>query len=410
MKKIFSTKWQALLVLAIVLRLFVAGFLFHPDIKTYNFQSSFLKQGVFNIYSYLIENKKTLPFKEEFVYFPLTYFIIGGYQWIASPILGSGFDSWLANASYNSVVNDPNIFRYLLIIKFPYLVLDIAIAFLLKKFFDDKEEGEKAFTLWLFNPFTIFLIYAFSNIDIFAVLLTLVAFLLLKKEKLLQASAVLGLAAGFKLYPLLFIPFLFIKGKDLKEKVLTVLIPVGILGMIVIPFWSQAFIQSALISGLTTRIFNPGFSIGFNESMIVSLMAISILFFYAWIIDKNFKIFNYWIIMLLFIFSFSHFHVAWLLWIAPFVVILAVKKPSLSLPLFLLAALALMIPMLYEDRSMTISLFRIYTTWYDLLPTPFAVLEKFYNPYNLQSILHSVLAGGSIIVGYKLLSKKEDKK
>jgi len=404
---------------AIALRLLVAGLIFHPDIKTYNFQSSFLKHGVFNIYTYLVDNKKSLTLKDDFVYFPLTYFAVGGYQWAISPIIGAGFDSWLADASSTSVVSSPNIFKYLIILKLPYLILDILIAFLLMKFFKDREEGKKAFALWLFNPFTIYLIYAFSNIDIFAVLLTLIAFLLLKKDlpaarlpagqgrqgNLLQASALIGLAAGFKLYPILFIPFMVLKARGLKEKVLVVMVPLLILTAIVLPFWSQAFIQSALVSGLTTRIFNPGFSIGFNESMIVSLLAISTLFFYAWLIDKKISPFNYWFILLLLIFSFSHFHIAWLLWIAPFAVILSVKKPKFSLPIFLLATLALMIPMLYQDRSMTISLFRVYSTWYDLIPTPFAVLEKFYDPYNLQSILHSIVAGGSLIIGFKLLGE-----
>lgn len=398
---------KKLLILAIALRLLVAAFLFHPDIKTYNFQASFLQQGVVNIYTYLTDNSKNLSLKDGFVYFPLTYYLVGGYQWLASPILGNGFNSWLANASSSSMVADPNIFKYLVILKLPYLTLDIAIAFLLKKFFDDKEKGKKAFLLWLFNPFTIILIYAFSNVDIFPVFLTVIAFLLLRKEKLLSAATVLGIAAGFKLYPLLFIPFLFLKGKNLKEKVLTIIIPLTIVGLVMIPSWSQAFIQSALISGLTTRIFSPGFSIGFGESMIVGLFSFSILFFYAWLVDKSLKPINYWIMMLLFIFSFAHFHIAWLLWVAPFVVILACKRPALSLAIFLLAALAFAIPMLYDDRSMTISLFRIYSTWYDLLPTPFVIVEKFYDPYSLQSILHSIFAGGSMIVGYKLL-KKED--
>ena len=323
--------------------------------------------------------------------------------------MGIGFDSWLADASSTSVVGNPNIFKYLVVLKLPYLILDIWIAFLLKKFFDKKEDGEKAFIFWLFNPFTIYLIYAFSNIDIYPVLLTLVAFLLLKKDKLMQASAIIGLAAGFKLYPILFIPFLVLKGKDLKEKLLVGVIPTLILTAIVLPFWSPAFIQSAFVSGLTTRIFNPGFSIGFGESMIVSLLAMSLLFFYGWLVEKKLNLFNYWVILLLAIFSFSHFHIAWLLWIAPFAVILSVKKPQLSLPLFLIAVLSLLIPMFYEDRSMAISLFRIYSTWYDLIPTPFAILEKFYNPYNLQSILHSIMAGGSLIVGYKLLRREETK-
>jgi len=399
---------KKLLILAIVLRLLVSAFLFHPDIKTYNFQASFLKKGVINIYSYLIENKANLPLKDEFVYFPLTYFILGGYQAVTSGILGSGFDSWLADAGANSVVANPSIFKYLVVLKFPYLILDIAIAYLLLNYFKDRRKGEKAFTLWLFNPFTILIIYAFSNIDIFSVLLTLIAFLFIKREKLFKASLFLGFASCFKLYPLLFIPFLFLKGKDLKEKILVSFTPVLILVTVILPFWSPAFVQSALISGLTTRIFNPGFAIGFGQSIIVGFFILSALFFYGWLTDKKINLFNYWMVFLLLIFSFSHFHIAWLLWIAPFMIILATKKPSLSLPIFILSAIAIIIPMFYQDRYMTISLFRIYTTWFDLLPTPFVVLQKLYDPYNFMSILHSALAGGALVISYQILKKEEE--
>jgi hypothetical protein len=136
---------KKLLLLAIVLRLLVSAFIFHPDIKTYSFQASFLKKGVFNIYSYLVENKKTLPLKDGFVYFPLTYLTLGGYQAVLSPVFGSGFDSWLSDAGVNSFIGNSQIFKYLVLLKLPYLVLDIAIAFLLMRFFESKEEKKKVF-------------------------------------------------------------------------------------------------------------------------------------------------------------------------------------------------------------------------------------------------------------------------
>ena len=97
--------FKKLLVLAVALRLLVSGLLFHPDIKTIAFQTSFLKHGVFNIYPYLINNKISLPLKEEFVYFPLTYFTLGGYQTLIAKVLGNDFDVWLSDAGANSVVN-----------------------------------------------------------------------------------------------------------------------------------------------------------------------------------------------------------------------------------------------------------------------------------------------------------------
>lgn len=394
-----------LMLLAVVLRVLVAGLLFHPDIKTIAFQTSFLKQGVINIYPYLINNRTSLPLKEEFVYFPLTYFTIGGYQTLITNFLGANFERWLIDADANSVVNNPNVIIYLIFLKLPLLLVDLSIAFLLLNYFKDRKKGLDAMILWLFNPFTIILIYAFSNIDLYTVLLTLIAFLYIKREKILIASVFVGLAISFKLYPLLFVPFLFLKAKDTKEKILSVLIPLFIFLITIIPFWSQAFVNSALLSGLSTRIFSPSFAIGFGESMILGLFLMTILFVSNWLLKTKISLFNNFIILLLVIFSFSHFHISWLLWISPFLVITVVNKPKLAWPIFFWSIIAMSIPMFYQDRSMTISLFRIYSTWYDLLPTPFIAIQKFYDPYAFQSLLHSILAGISVVLSYKLLKK-----
>jgi len=394
------------LILAIFLRILVSAFLFHPDIKTFNFQSSFLKDGVINIYPFLLQNKENFPLKEEFVYFPLTYFVLGGYQAVISPVLGSGLDKWLFDADSISVVNNSNIFLYLIFLKLPLLFTDILIAFLLTRFFTDKKDKEKAFLLWLFNPFTIFLIYAFSNIDLYVVALVLISFLLMEKKKTIWSYVFMGIASCIKIYPLIFLPFIFLKSKEIKDKVLSVVIPLLLIVFSIVPFWSQSFIKSALVSGLTTRIFNPGVGIGFGESIILGVVLLSILFFYTWIFNKKFNLLNYWTIVFLIIFSFSHFHITWLLWIAPFLVILAVKELKMQKPILLLSFLVVLIPLFYEDRNMTISLFRIYSVWYDLLPTPYLILGKFFDPYIFQSILHSLFAGGSLILSYKLLKEE----
>lgn len=397
---------KKLLTLAIILRLLVGAFYFHPDIKTFNYQASFLRQRIFNIYTHLSQNKKSLPLKEEFVYFPLAYLSLGVYQTLVLPILGSGFDAWLANAEVNAYVRDPNVFRYLTILKFPYLVLDLVIAYLLFNYFEDKARGKKALLIWLFNPFTIVLFYVFGNIDIWPSAISLGALFALKQKKTLLATLLLCLAAGFKLYPLLFLPFVVSGVKEARQKLKIILISLLTLLGIVLPFLSQAFVDSALVSGLSTRIFNPGLPIGFNETIIIGLFAYVVLIFWAFINNQNIDYLKYFTASLLLIFSFAHFHIQWLSWLSPFLVILVVKRPKLASMVFLIALLAFLIPPLYEDRFMTISLFRLYSTLYDILPTPFSLLQNFYDPYNLQSIIHTVFAGANIVLIYKMFSKK----
>src|SRR5260221_4694020 len=183
---IVKRTWK-ILILAILLRLLIMPFYFHPDIKITYFQTSFLKQGVFDIYSYMEQNKQKLPFKEDFTYFPLTYFSFGGYQMLASPFLGSNFHNWIFDASAYAPTQ-VGIFRYLFILKLPYLVFDILMGLLLTLFFVKLEDKKKVLIYWLFNPIWIIIIYGYSNFDIIPAFISLGSVLLFIKRKIFPSS------------------------------------------------------------------------------------------------------------------------------------------------------------------------------------------------------------------------------
>src|SRR3989344_526360 len=314
-----------LFLFAILIRLMLMPFFFHPDIKTYNYQSSFLKEGVFNIYIYLIDNREKLTLKEEFVYFPLTYFFLGGYQILSTPFLGNNFSDWLSDGSAGAI-DKVGVFRYLFILKIPYLIFDLAIPFLLIKLFNDFKLKRQVFILWLFNPFSLGLIYIFSNVDIIPLFFSLISLLLFINKRIILSGLFLGLAASFKAYPLIFVPFMFIFLGNTKERLKFVTIIVSTVLLCILFFWSNEFIHSALISSLTTRIAFPNIPIGFGESLMVGIISLLILFLTG-LINKNVsKVWDYLLAALLLIFSTIHYHIQWLLWIMPFVVIFHILK------------------------------------------------------------------------------------
>lgn len=391
-----------LFILAILIRLLIMPFYFHPDIKTYNWQSSFLKSGVFNIYTYLVDNREKLPLKEEFVYFPLTYLFLGTYQISVSPVLGPNFNNWLSDAS-SQVLDRVGTFRYLFILKFPYLVLDLIIPFLIIRFFKEIKQKRNAFILWLFNPISLAIIYIFSNIDIIPVTLSLVSILLFRSKKIFLSGLILGLAAGFKAYPLLFLPFILLFTYRIKDGIKLVAVSFVTLVLIIAPFWSQAFLNSALISGLTTRIAYPSIPLGFGEYLMVGILTLVALFF-AGLTQNGKRTDKVWLmifIVLLFIFSGIHYHIQWLLWIIPFLIIFYIYQNNLGKLSFLWLSLAFVIPLLYDDRSMSISLFSAISSLFNLLPTPFLVAQKVYDPYLLQGLIHSVMFGISLILVFR---------
>ncbi len=381
-------------------------FVFHPDIKTYHFQSSFLREGVINIYPYLIENRERLPFKEEFVYFPLTYFFLGTYQALALPFLGNGFNSWLFDASQR-VVSNPNIFRYLFILKLPYLLIDVLIAFLLTKFFKDKKLKNEAFTLWLFNPFTIVLIYFFSNVDIIPVLLILVTIILLNRNKIIGAASTLALATMFKAFPLVLFPYYVVKLTGIKKMVTIIILFSTIVFVFLALFWSQNFVDSALVSGLTTRVLNNSgnlFVVKLISPTTLGLSLVGLLYL------KNRKKVQLWeitLVVFLVMLIFIRIHVQWLLWIAPFLVLFYVNNKKHLIPVILVSVFSILIPLTYNDRFMNFALLGPISDLSFQLPTIYTAIQKVGDPLIFRKIFQGILILNTAFVSYVMLFNKK---
>lgn len=380
-----------ILLLGVLIRLIIMVFYFHPDIKTYHFQVSFLSKGVLNIYSYLPQHRNEYSVKEEFVYFPLTYFTLGAYQFLMSPLLGSDFYSWLENSS--SIPSEsPNFFRYMFILKLPYLGLDIALGFLLMKFFTDPKDKQKIFGLWMLNPLSIILIYVFSNIDIIPVILSVSSVYLLKKEKIVLAALMLGLGAGFKAYPMLFLPAFVIFMS--KGKIKMLLLSMGTFLAVLAPFLaSKAFWEATLVSGLTTRILQPVINLGFGEAIIIPIFAIGLfLIMLSLGENKQNKLIEAVLGILLLLFSFIHFHIQWLLWIMPFIMLAVVNNRRIGAILIAYVAMGFLIPVLYQDKYMSVGLLSAMSAYFNLVPIPYLLVRKIYDPLILQSVLHTAMA------------------
>lgn len=399
----------SLVVLALLLRLLIIPFYFHPDIKTYHFQASFLRQGVVNIYSYLENNKKSLPTKEEFVYFPLTYFFLGSYQILALPFLGSQFQNWLADSQVQTYPSAPYVFRYLFILKLPYLIFDLLIAVGLVNFFNSQKDKKRALVIWLFNPISLILIYVYSNVDVLPVFFSLLSLIFAKNRRFVLSALMLALGVGFKAYPIIFLPIILLNTNSGKVRLKILATVAFSLGLINGPFLSPSFFSSTVSSGLTTRLLYPGVSIGFGESLMLGLISLGALGTYM-LVKKQLKSaqnYIYYLSILLLIFSFSHFHIQWVLWLLPLVVILNIHLPKFNLISWMLSLAFFATPLLYEDSFMSVALLGVISPIYKVLPTPFAVFSRFNDPFIFQSALHSILAGGSLILVYQLLRQNQ---
>jgi hypothetical protein len=303
---------NTLILIAIFIRILLAPFFFHPDMKSQHFHFQFLSLGHLNIYQYIADNKIFLPYKDTFNYLPLTYFTFGTIQAILKPLMPADFQRWINDwgSTQNNYVNLP---YFLLILKLPYILLDFGIFWLILKI----TKSYKISIFWLFNPISFYLIYILGNFDILPVFFTLLSFYLLK-DKPHISFLVLGIAIALKLYPLLFLPFyLFSLPKNLKKYIIYVLLALLPLLLSILPFTlNSAFWHSFFGSGLTQKIIEYKI---FNTP-VFPLIYLAILG--KALFSKNLDLSKYLLYIFLLFISLVHFHPQWLLWFYPYLLLL----------------------------------------------------------------------------------------
>lgn len=376
-------------------------FFYHPDLKSQHFHFQFFSKGILNIYQHISENKAELPYKDTFNYLPLTYYTFGFSQTITKPFLGDGFYSWLNDWGENRN-NHINIIYYMFLLKIPYLILDIGLGILLFKIF----KKPKILYLWLFNPISIYLIYILGNFDILPVFLTVLSFFFLKKHKLIFSYLSIGIAIALKIYPVIFLPFIFLYQPrkiigHLKFFIFS-LIPTLIT---VLPFVNQpVFINSFLGSGLTQKIL---------EYKIINIPIFP--FFYLLILinyyfSKSKHKFEIAITQLFLIFiGLVKFHPQWILWFFPFVLFtFIISKTRDKLLLILFFILTFIYILLFDDNFLFWGhLIPVYPLFADLT-SPFQLIRQklLINPIIIQQQIHKLLLFLSVIISFFYVKKK----
>lgn len=380
-------------------------FLFHPDIKTHYYHTRFLQQGVFDIYSYIEQNKDSLGYKDTFNYPPLTYFFLGSWFLVTSPFLGDSFNKWEDNWGeywYTST----NIFRYLFILKLPYLILDLLIGYIFIRLLD-KRNIKNALIIWFFNPITIYIIYGLSNFDIIPTFFTLLSLLMFKEKKYFATGVSLGLGASFKLFPLLLVPFFLIpliKEHQFKNAGWILLSTLGIFALMVVPLLNGFL--SISNSGLTSKIFEMKLNFGV-VSIPIFYFIYGFLIMFFWIKKLSWWNTNLFIVAtLLLLISITKIHPQWLLWVLPFLTIIIATNLRLLIVMipFIVGYLGLIISL--EDRFLLLGIISpIFPNIYDV-----SFLEKsllsLISKTNLVVLSQSLIAISSLIIFYQVYKKK----
>ncbi|MBX2847632.1 MAG: hypothetical protein KTR16_04880 [Acidiferrobacterales bacterium] len=183
-----AENFYRLVVIAIILRVAIMPFFAHVDVLSEARRIYFWHvQGIY--FDDISRNATSL--------FQLIFFKITGLFLENKDMLFAHADMQNSTAhpiEYYEFVSQPTIFRTLFIIKLPFLVADLITAWAIYVYCGRSPGSKNAVLFWLFNPICIYAFYVFGRFESIPIMFTMLSLLALKRQNLLLASVMIGLA------------------------------------------------------------------------------------------------------------------------------------------------------------------------------------------------------------------------
>jgi len=223
--------------------------------------------------------------------------------------------------------------RTLFVLKFPYLIFELAATFVLLKIYDDRLKNIWLILLWWLNPILIYAVYAWGRYDIIPLLLVLVSIYFAKKDKVWYSFIFLGFAIACRDVYLIILPLYliyFYKNKhSLISQILVVYLPIYAIDKLFAflknfepNISSSLYILSASYSNSIDYVLYT--TISTNDSKIAPLFFI-IPLIYLYFLSKKKKNFDLLVkfstaVFVVFL-VLSRIHPHYMIWLMPFLIL-----------------------------------------------------------------------------------------
>ena len=206
---------------------------------------------------------------------------------------------------------------------------------MLTRFFTKKSDQVLALKYWWLNPIVIFLPYMWGQFDIIPASVMLAGVYLGTKGQGYKAALLLGLAAAFKNYPLILLPFVaVIFGKNIWGMIKHMF--VGMLPFILttLPFWGHEFFRkSVLFSWQSQKMMDFMWPIGGGDGIYPFFIGYFLIIMWSLyqLRGRLDQLATPMVMTLTWYYATTNFHQQWFIWVLPYLVILAVKDAKLRL-------------------------------------------------------------------------------
>lgn len=414
LKRLFTNK---IFLIGILIRFLLMPFFAHYDIRGINFAVYNLPfKQILNVYDvaatqpvdYIVEVNFG---RDYFIYPPLTYFTLGSFMTLLKPLYGPEFVSWIQGFGTNvkAVLTDSHVFRYLFLMKIPYLVFDVGILLSIQSIFKSKKHKNKAMLLWWLNPISIYLVYLWGQFDLIPTLFTLLSVIQVAKNRPYRGALLMGIAASFKNYPLIFLPFLaVIAGKKFWKMIKIFATGLAPFILTTMPFWGNEFFRkTVLFSWQSQKLMDFLVSTGGNEGIYPFFIGYILLFMATLygLKGRTDKLAIPIVLSLMWYYATVNFHTQWFMWVLPFLVILLVKKTKELAPIAWWVTGLFFFRLIEIQANATFELMAWINPAFTDLPKTRYILSLLYDINKLRNIVNSAYFATAIWFSWYVWSK-----
>ncbi len=388
-----------LIFLGLFLRVLLMMFIIHPDIRGHNLAAYLISQKgeVFSFYDYIAKLPRNNHWAEMyhdglFIYPPLAYLTLAAPMWV--------FGSVYPWPAFLTLVNETGLLKLdpawpwlMFLLKLPLLIIETAgFIWLYKKINSQKRI---LFTiLWSFNIVILFSAYMMGQFDLVIGILIAISAVLSTQRPSFLSAILLGIAAGFKPFPLFLLPFL---GANISQKIKYVLIGLFTYGLIIAPYLgSSGFRRFALVASQSDKLTYAKILLSGSQYLSLFWVGFAILLWFNYRKFKLFPVWGWFVSVLLLFYSVTHWHPQWFAWISILLLWAWVHKKSARFPIAMLMVCFFVILMLFEP-SLNFGMFNIN---FDL----FAWINLHFPADELVSMVRAVFLATSLVT---VLSLKE---
>lgn len=314
----YFKKYWLLLFIALIIRLLVGAFTFHEDVRVSATTSFiYLEMREFDPYG---KSQSVAP-QELLNYLPFNYLLSLPIHQIARIFVSEETEkTFLSNQ--NLLLGKPEMWPYLLYLKVPFIIFDIAIGILLSLIVQLQYQ-KKALLLWLFNPLSIWVSSAIGQFDIYLTFFLTLSFYFVRKDRFYLAALALGAGIATKSAPFLLLPLLLGLAVSFKSALKIVFLSLLPYVITVTPYLlSDNFTKNALFTPQMNKIFYANIPLSGNEYILI-VPSLMLFFYLIYFLRERTKedFLHFSILILLSVLTFTHFHIQWFLWVTPFLII-----------------------------------------------------------------------------------------